>query len=83
MERTCRFLGMDPPEEFPERLMEHKQAGRQTPGLTPEIGGELVERYREDSSRLAELCPEIDLSLWPSASAPGRREGAAASVGTG
>jgi len=83
MERTCRFLGMDPPEEFPERLMEHKQAGRQTPGLTQEISEELATRYREDSLHLAELCPEIDLSLWPSASTPVRRGGAAAPVGTG
>jgi Sulfotransferase family len=83
MERTCRFLGMDPPEEFPERLMEHKQAGRQTPGLPAGVSEELAERYRDDSERLAELCPEIDLSLWPSASAPGRRAGAAAPVGTG
>ena len=83
MERTCRFLGMDRPEQFPERLMEHKQAGRQTPGLPQDVGEELARRYRDDSQRLAELCPEIDLSLWPSVNALGKRTGAAASVGTG
>jgi hypothetical protein len=83
MERTCRFLGMDPPDEFPGRLMEHKQADRQTPGLSPVVSSELAERYREDSTRLSELCPEIDLSLWPSASSPQRRApSAAAPIGT-
>ena len=33
---------------------------------------ELAERYREDSARLAELCPEIDLSLWTSVAGEGR-----------
>jgi hypothetical protein len=37
------------------------------------VADELAERYREDSKRLAELCPEIDLSLWPSVSGPSRR----------
>jgi hypothetical protein len=84
MERTCRFLGVDPPDEFPERLHEHKQADRQTAGLPAAVSEELAARYRDDSARLAELCPEIDLSLWPSASAPGRRpSGAVAPVGTG
>jgi len=83
MERTCRFLGMDPPEAFPERLMEHRQAGRQTPGLQPAVGEEVAERYREDSLRLAELCPGIDLSLWPGVGSPRRGAGAAAPVGTG
>jgi hypothetical protein len=84
MERTCRFLDVDPPDEFPERLHEHKQAGRQTPGLADLVSEELATRYRDDSLRLAELCPEIDLSLWPSANAPRQRaQGAAAPVGTG
>ncbi len=84
MERTCRFLGVDPPDEFPGRLHEHKQAGRRTPGLPDAVSRELGERYRDDSTRLAELCPEIDLSLWPSVGAPGRRApGAASPVGSG
>jgi hypothetical protein len=83
MERTCHFLGMAPPEEFPERLLEHKQAGRQTPGLPDAVSEELAQRYRDDSLRLAELCGEIDLSLWPSVSTPRRGAPAAAPVGTG
>ena len=39
------------------------------------VSGELAERYREDSARLAELCPEIDLSLWPSVAGEGRARG--------
>jgi hypothetical protein len=71
MERTCRFLGMDPPEKQPERLMEHKQAGRAKPELTPAVMDELAERYYYDAVSLAELCPEIDLSLWPSVAGAG------------
>ena len=29
-------------------------------------GRKLAEAYVEDSARLAEIAPEIDLSLWPS-----------------
>ncbi len=36
------------------------------------MSAELAERYREDSARLAELCPEIDLSLWTSVTGQGR-----------
>jgi Sulfotransferase domain len=73
MERTLRFLGMEPPDEPPERLMLHKQAGRTTAELPPMVSEELAERYRNDSRQLAELCPELDLSLWPSVSGSGRR----------
>ena len=77
MERTWRFLGLEPPTKVPGRLMQHKQAGRTTPELAPAVSEELAERYREDARRLAELCPEIDLSLWPSlAGARRRRRGA-------
>jgi hypothetical protein len=81
MERTCRFLGVDPPDEPPERLTLHKQAGRKTDPLAPLVADELAERYRDDSMHLAEMCPEIDLSLWPSVSSPSRRSaGVAPSV---
>jgi hypothetical protein len=82
MERTCRFLGVEAPDEPPERLLLHKQAGRKTPALADPVAAELAERYREDSHRLAELCPEIDLSLWPSVTSPSRRgRSSVASVG--
>jgi hypothetical protein len=72
MERTWRFVGVEPPDEPPERLLKHRQAGRGTPQLEPELAADLAERYREDSARLGELCPEIDLSLWPSVAGEGR-----------
>ena len=75
MERTWRFLGVDPPAKTPDRLLKHRQAGHGTPQLRPKLSEELAERYREDSTRLAELCPEIDLSLWTSVAGKGRARG--------
>jgi hypothetical protein len=66
MHRTWRFLGVEPPAKTPDRLLRHRQAGSGTPELRPDVSEELAKRYREDSARLAELCPEIDLSLWTS-----------------
>ena len=80
MERTWRFVGVEPMPEPPERLLKHRQAGRGTPQLEPSLSGELAERYREDSARLAELCPEIDLSLWPSVAGEGRTPSAPAAA---
>jgi hypothetical protein len=45
----------------------------------PAVSQELAERYREDAGRLAELCPDIDLSLWTSLASA--RRGAVARVG--
>ena len=82
MQRTWRFVGLEPPEEVPGRLLKHKQAGRSTPELAPQVSEELAERYRDDAAQLAELCPEIDLSLWRSlAGGRGRRGAAVASAG--
>jgi hypothetical protein len=72
MERTWRFIGVEPLDEPPERLLKHRQVGRRSPELAPALREELAERYREDSARLAELCPEIDLSLWTSFAGEGR-----------
>ena len=66
MKRTWRFLGLEAPSKAPGRLFQHKQSGRETPPLSSQVTEELAERYREDALRLAELCPEIDLSLWAS-----------------
>jgi Sulfotransferase family len=78
MERTWRFVGLEPPEKVPGRLLKHKQAGRSTPELAPQISSELAEHYGEDAARLAELCPEIDLSLWRSLAEQRRARPAAA-----
>jgi hypothetical protein len=62
--------------------LKHKQAGRSTAELAPAVSNELAERYRDDATRLAELCPEIDLSLWRSLAGGGRaRDGAVAPAG--
>ena len=37
MERTWRFLGVKPPAAPPERLLRHRQAGRGTPELPPDL----------------------------------------------
>jgi Sulfotransferase family len=73
MERTWRFIGVEPLAKVPERLLKHKQAGQARPELAADVSEELAERYRDDATRLAELCPEIDLSLWKSIGDPGRR----------
>jgi hypothetical protein len=78
MERTWRFLGVKPPAAPPERLLRHRQAGRGTPELAPDLKEQLASRYREDAERLAELCPEIDLSLWTHLFGEGRARGDAA-----
>jgi len=82
MERTWSFVGLEPPNKTPARLLKHKQAGRSTAELAPAVSAELAERYREDATRLAELCPEIDLSLWRSLAGGGReRDGTVAPAG--
>jgi hypothetical protein len=82
MERTWRFLGLDAPSKVPGRLFTNRQAGRGVPNLSSQVTEELAERYREDAMRLAELCPEIDLSLWTSVAGPRRaRRGAPAHAG--
>jgi hypothetical protein len=82
MERTWRFLGLEPPANPPDRLFEHKQADRIIPKLNAQVAEELAERYRDDALRLAELCPEIDLALWTSVAGEKRaRPAAKAPVG--
>jgi Sulfotransferase family len=82
MERTWRFLGLEPPSSPPDRLLKHKQAGRTIPKLTSQVAEELAARYREDALRLAELCPEIELSLWTSVTGEkGARPATKAGVG--
>lgn len=72
---TCRFLGLEPFDELPRRMERRRSAPRQKPELPEHMRSELVARLGDDVARLAELCPEIDLSLWPSFShlaPPGR-----------
>ena len=64
MEATCRFLGLEPFEELPDQLV-RERSPREKPSLPERMRMELVERLSADVSRLAKLCPEIDLELWP------------------
>jgi Sulfotransferase family len=65
MRRTHAFLGLDPLAEMPADL--ERQVGRARPRLEvePEAREELRARLSDDARRTAELCPEIDLALWP------------------
>jgi hypothetical protein len=67
LRRTTDFLGIEPYDEPPARLDKHVQAKAASfkPELTPELREELIARYRDDVARLAALCPEIDVELWP------------------
>jgi hypothetical protein len=65
MVETCRFLGLEPFDELPAQLVRERPP-REKPELPDRMRDELVHRLTGDVRRLAELCPEIDLSLWPS-----------------
>ena len=65
MERTCRFLGLEPIPEVPQELLERSRPPTRKPVLPLEIRQDLVARLSHDVSRVAELCPEVDISLWP------------------
>ena len=64
LRRTWDFLGLDGSAESPERLFEHTKPSTPNPELTEAMRSELTERYRDDVLRLADLWPELDLSLW-------------------
>jgi SAM-dependent methyltransferase len=70
MEATCRFLGIEPPDEPPERLGEHRRPSHPKPRTPEWLRADLTARYREDVQRLMELCPDFDLSLWRNFSEP-------------
>jgi len=62
---TCRFLGIEPPSELPEQARKRRRS-REKPTLSDAQRAELVERLAADAIALAQLCPEIDLAMWPS-----------------
>ena len=68
MGRTHEFLGLDPLSELPPDLDRQVGEAREKPELDPEIRDELISRLADDARRTAELVPELDLSLWPTAS---------------
>jgi hypothetical protein len=65
LERTYRFLGVDPAFVPPEAhtVVDPTEKKLFVPEETSET---LVEFYEEDVRRLADAFPEIDISLWPS-----------------
>lgn len=66
LERTYRFLGLDP-GFVPEGLTVPIHATRIDKVQVPdETRHELVQAYRADGARLAELFPDLDLGLWTS-----------------
>ena len=66
IERTWRFLGLDMELASPATPSEAAQAPRPKPDLAAGSREELVTLLRPDVERVVELCPEIDVSLWPS-----------------
>jgi Sulfotransferase domain len=65
MRRTQEFLGLEPLDEMPEKLAQHKRPPGTKPDLSPDRLEELRRRFADDAARLAGLCPEVDLELWP------------------
>ncbi len=68
MQRTHSFLGLDPLSEIPPDLERQVGRAREKPSMAEGLRAELAGRLSDDARRTAELCPEIDLGLWPSVS---------------
>lgn len=64
MRRTQSFLGLEPLAEAPKRLVKESAAAPK-PELAEDLRQGLVDRLRADVARTAEVCPEIDVALWP------------------
>jgi hypothetical protein len=64
MERTCRFIGVEPLSEPPAELLERSSPPNPKPDLPSGIRKDLVARLARDVEQVVELCPEIDLGLW-------------------
>jgi hypothetical protein len=81
---TCRFLDLEPFDQLPPRATERRRPPNPKPQLGEGMRLDLIGRLGDDVSRLIEMCPEIDVSLWPNfrhlsdAAAPGGEPRAAA-----
>jgi Sulfotransferase domain len=64
MRRTWEFLGLDPGDQAGEEPPEETRAPRPKPELAAEVRADLVARLRRDVEDVADLCPELDVSLW-------------------
>ena len=66
MGATLEFLGLEPFAEPPDRLLGlRRRAAHPKPPLDEALREDLIAHLRADVARLAQLCPELDLSLWP------------------
>ena len=66
--RTFRFLGLEPtPSPRPRWFRRSPPQARLSSHapLEPGVYDDLLARYEPEVERLVELCPEIDVSLWP------------------
>ena len=66
LDRTWEFLGVEPGFRPPSSTVNLPRAQGHHSFLHNRRGQKLAEAYAEDAARLAEIAPEIDLSLWPS-----------------
>jgi hypothetical protein len=64
MRRTQAFLGLEPLPEAPKRLVKDSGAPPK-PKLPAQLREGLVARLHDDVARTIELCPELDIALWP------------------
>jgi Sulfotransferase family len=65
MERTCRFLGVEPLSELPAELLGPQRPPSRKPDLAEGMREDLVARLGPDVEQVVDLCPELDLTLWP------------------
>ena len=65
MNRTHRFLGLERFEQAPDTLVARKRPPLPKPELPAATRAEVTARLHPDVERLAALCPEIDVALWP------------------
>ena len=68
LDRTFRFLGLEPVRVTPAVVSERVNAGEAGGAFSLSQAREalLADLLRNDVLELAQLCPEIDVSLWPS-----------------
>jgi len=71
MQRTQRFLGLELLEAIPDALERRVPSGilfplGDNPPLPARLRSELTSALADDVRQVAELCPELDLGLWPS-----------------
>lgn len=65
--RTFRFLGLEPVDHRPPRLMDRRNTAESgpKPQLSPEAARELTATLCADLPRLVELVPDLDIERWP------------------